>query len=64
LWSSRVFLTDEPTPGGWEGDEKSLLESCDRLWRENIKAYQPPEWPEEKMKAFEEVLVRAKKELM
>ncbi|MCD6333705.1 MAG: trimethylamine methyltransferase family protein [Candidatus Latescibacteria bacterium] len=64
LWSSKIFLTDEPKPGGWEGDEKSLLESCDRQWRENIKTVQPPEWPEEKMRALEEVLDRAKRELL
>ncbi|RKY67362.1 MAG: hypothetical protein DRQ02_07475 [Candidatus Latescibacterota bacterium] len=63
LWSSKVFLTDEPKAGGWEGDEKSILDRCDQLWRENIKSYQPPEWPEEKMRALEDVLVRAKKGL-
>lgn len=64
LWSSKVFRTWEPKPGVWEGDEKSLLDTCDQLWRENIQGYQPPEWPEEKMRALEEVLNRAKKELL
>ncbi len=64
LWSSKVFLTDEPKPGAWEGNEKSILDKCDHLWRENAKAYQPPGWPEEKMRALEKVLARAKRELM
>ena len=64
LWSSRIFLTDEPKPGVWEGDEKSILDKCDQLWRENIKGYQPPEWPEEKRQALEDVLARAKEELL
>ncbi|MCK4591411.1 MAG: trimethylamine methyltransferase family protein [Candidatus Latescibacteria bacterium] len=64
LWSSEIFLTGEPKPGAWEGDEKSILDKCDQLWRENVKAYQPPEWPKEKMRALEDVLAKAEKELM
>jgi len=64
LWSSRIFLTENPTAGAWEGDEKSILDKCDELWRENIKNYQPPQWPEGKIKALEDVLEKAKKELL
>jgi len=48
LWSSKIFLTDEPRPGVWEGDEKSILDKSEGLWRENVKKYELPEWPEEK----------------
>ena len=64
LWSSKMFLTESPTPGAWEGDEKCLLDKCDELWRENIKNYKPPQLPEEKVKALENVLTKAKKELL
>jgi len=64
LWSSRIFLTENPTPGAWEGDEKSILDKCDELWRENIKNYQPPQWPEDKIKSLDNLLARAKKELI
>ena len=64
LWSSRIFLADEIKPGIWDGDEKNLLDTCDQLWREQIKGYQPPEWPEEKVRALEDVMVRAGEELL
>jgi len=64
LWSSRIFLADELKPGVWEGDEKSILDTCDRLWRENVKGYRPPEWPEEKVRALESVVARAREELL
>ncbi|MBI3990873.1 MAG: trimethylamine methyltransferase family protein [Candidatus Omnitrophica bacterium] len=64
LWQSNIFLTDNPTSGGWEGDEKTILDKCDELWMENIKNYRPPEWPEDKIKALNELLIRAKKELL
>jgi hypothetical protein len=64
LWSSRIFLTENPTPNIWEGDEKTLLDKCDELWRENIKNYKVPELPEGKIKALDNLLVRAKKELI
>lgn len=64
LWSSPIFLTEVPTPGAWEGDEKALLDKCEDLWRENLKNYRPPQWPEDKVKALDDLLVRAKKELL
>ena len=62
LWTSRLFLTDNPDPGSWAGDEKGVLDSCDQIWRENLKNYQPPQWPDEKHKALEAVLASAKRE--
>lgn len=64
LWSSPLFLTEEPKPGAWEADEKAILDKCEELWRENIKNYQPPQWPEEKIKALDNLLIKAKKELV
>ena len=56
LWSSNIFLTEKRT-------EKDILDKCDEMWRENIKNYQPPEWPKEKIKALEDILKRAKKRI-
>lgn len=61
LWMSGLFRTDNVSQG-WQGDEKAMLDTCDRLWRENLKNYQPPQWPQEKIKALDDVLERAKKE--
>ena len=62
LWTSRLFLTESPHTERWAGDEKAILDTCDRLWRENLKRYQPPPWPPEKIKALDRVLARAKRE--
>lgn len=62
LWTSKLFLTENPASGSWAGDEKSILDACEQLWRENLKNYEPPNWPDEKHKALEAVLTRAKKE--
>ncbi len=64
LWSSDIFLSEDPESGNWKGDEKSILDKCDRMWRENVEGYQPPEWPEKKIRALENVLARAQKELL
>ena len=62
LWNSPLFLTENPTAGGWGGDEKAILDKCNELWRENLKHYEPPQWPQEKLNALDDVLARAKKE--
>ena len=62
LWISRLFLTENPGLGNWAGDETSILDTCEELWRDNIKDYQPPDWPAEKRKALDKVLAKAKKE--
>ncbi len=62
LWASRLFLTESPALGSWSGDEKSILDTCEGLWRDNIKNYEPPDWPAEKRKALDKVLAKAKKE--
>ena len=57
LWSSGIF--DFKTL-----DEKSILDKCEQSWRDNLKRYQPPIWPAEKIKELEKMLARAKKELL
>ena len=61
LWTSPLFLTDSLSRG-WQGDEKAILDKSDQLWRENLGDYQPPRWPDDKIKALDDVLKRAKKE--
>jgi trimethylamine:corrinoid methyltransferase-like protein len=63
LWTSPLFLTDAPDPARWAGDEKAILDKCDQMWRENLKNYETPQWPEDKMKALDDVVVRAEREL-
>ena len=63
LWSSSMFLTDSPSQS-WPGDEKAILDKCEQMWQENLKNYQPPVWPKEKTKALENLLARAKKDLL
>ncbi len=62
LWTSPLFLTASPDPKAWAGDEKAILDRCHAMWRENLKRYEPPPWPEEKLQALDAVLARAKKE--
>ena len=63
LWSSNVFRSDTPT-GIWTGDETCLLDQCEQMWRDNIKSYTPPQWPEEKMKALDALVVKVKKDML
>ena len=62
LWTSQLFLTENPEAGAWAGDEKTILDQCDEMWRENVKKWEPPELDKDKLKAMEGVLARAKKE--
>lgn len=64
LWTSPLFLTENPDPSRWPGDEKAILDKCNQLWRENLNHYQPPQWPDEKIKALDNVLARAKREFL
>jgi Trimethylamine:corrinoid methyltransferase len=63
LWSSSIFRSDQIS-SLWAGDEKCLLDKCDQLWRDNVKRYTPPEWPEEKMKALDELVLKINKDLL
>jgi trimethylamine:corrinoid methyltransferase-like protein len=62
LWTSPLFLTVSPDPNGWAGDERAMLDRANLMWRDTLKKYEPPNWPEEKLKALDGVLTRAKRE--
>jgi trimethylamine:corrinoid methyltransferase-like protein len=62
LWMSRLFLSDDPYGGAWDGTEKAILDKCEEMWRANLARWQPPVWPEEMLKALDALVLRAKKE--
>lgn len=62
IWKSDIFLNEIREK--WAGNEKSILDECDQIWRENIKNYQAPPISEDKIKALDKLLDRAKKELI
>jgi trimethylamine:corrinoid methyltransferase-like protein len=64
LWGSPLFRTDDPAVGGWAGDEKAILDKCDEMWRESLKTYTPPQWPDDTLKALDHVVADAHKELL
>jgi trimethylamine--corrinoid protein Co-methyltransferase len=63
LWLSELFRSDSPFEGGWEGTEEAILERCDEMWRERLRQYRPPVWPPEKLRALDDLLARARREL-
>jgi len=56
LWTSRLFKTESH-------DERAILDTCERLWRERLQRHQPPQWPADKRRALAAVLKRAQAEL-
>lgn len=62
LWTSKLFLSDDPYAGAWDGTEKAILDKCEEMWRANLARWQPPVWPEETLKALDALVLRAKKE--
>lgn len=62
LWNSRLFLPSEAAQGSWDGTERCILDRCDQLWRANLEKFVPPNWPEEKLKALDDLVIRAKRE--
>lgn len=62
IWKSDIFLNEIREK--WAGNEKSILDKCDQIWRENIKNYQAPSISNDKIKALDTLLDRAKKELL
>jgi len=65
-FESRLFLTNEPNVAGWDGSEKSILDICDNIWRENIKNNyrEPLIIDDDKQKELSKVLKKAKEELL
>ena len=62
LWMSPLFLSDAPSPGGWDGSEKAILDRCEEMWRANLENWEPPGWPADKIKAMDALVARARKE--
>lgn len=62
LWLSDLFRSDNPFEGAWDGTERSILDRCEELWRERLRAYRPPERPPETMRALDALLQKAKAE--
>ena len=64
LWTSPLFRTDGPPASDWAGDEKAILDKCDQMWRENLKSYSPPELSEDKIRALDQIVAEARRELL
>ena len=62
LWSPRLFLRQTPD-ALWDGSEAAILNRCNEQVKVNLTRYQPPEWPREIIRALDELLARAKREL-
>jgi len=63
LWLSDCFRSEDPLAGrGWDGTEKAILDTCEDLWRANLEQWQPPAWPDDKRRAIDALIARAKKE--
>jgi len=60
LWTSRLFRSDSPLAGSWDGTEKAILDTCADMWREALGRWTPPAWPAEKEKALDDLLLRAR----
>lgn len=63
LWRSDIFPAD--TGGAIAShDERRILQECRERWRENVKAWEPPLLEEDKRRALEQLLARARQELL
>jgi trimethylamine:corrinoid methyltransferase-like protein len=63
LWTSDLFRSDNPFAGPWDGTESAILDACEDTWRSNLRRWEPPEWPPEKIRALDTLLARARREL-
>jgi trimethylamine--corrinoid protein Co-methyltransferase len=62
IWSSTVFrhnLADLPA-----STESAILDRCDQAWQANLARYQPPDWPEDTLRALDGVVAQARLELI
>ena len=63
LWSSDLFRSEDPFTGGdWDGTEQAILDRCDDRWRANLETWEPPECPDDKREAMDDLIARAKQE--
>lgn len=63
LWSPELLLRRQPG-GEWDGSERAILDRCHGLWQENLARYQPPAWDEGILHALDDVVQRARAELL
>ena len=63
-WTPRFFLWDSVGPGSRHGDgsERAILDRAHEACEENIKRYQPPEWPRDVLRALDRVAQKARQE--
>ena len=64
LWGSELFPLTVPEAMAETGDEQRILAQCEEHWRANIEAYEPPDLPDDKLRALEALLERASEELV
>jgi len=62
LWTSLLFPHSLPEAG--PADEPRVLDLCEERWRANVAAWQPPELPDDTLRALRGVLARAEQELL
>ena len=65
-WTPQFFRWDIPGPGSPHGDgsERSILERVHQVCVDNKARYQPPDWPDDTLKALDDVERRAREELI
>ncbi len=61
LWIPRFFVRQ--TTDLRASSEAAILERCNSAWRENVKQYHAPNWPEDTLCALDDVVRRARAEL-
>ena len=61
LWNSKV-IQGVGYLSQW--DETKMLEKCQEIWQENLAKWEPPQLADDKKKALNDMLARAKKELL
>jgi trimethylamine--corrinoid protein Co-methyltransferase len=64
-WIPRLFRWDALGPQSPHGDgsERHILGMAHEMWRANLSRYQPPDWPDETIRALDNVERRARRDL-
>jgi trimethylamine:corrinoid methyltransferase-like protein len=63
LWRSDLFPADTAGAAG-ALSEKRILDQCEEAWRANLERWEAPDLPEDKRKALEAMVQRARAELL
>ena len=63
LWRPELFLRRTPD-AEWDGSEAAILDRCHEMAKSNLSRYEPPEWPADVVAALDDVLARAKRDLL